>query len=404
MARRQRKQSRTGGSAGGVPHPQSSNSHLRQQPGFLSDASTGNFFSHGDVTYHHEDYENDLEETHSMLSRLLPYSQNESDVDQPTETKSHRSGCNPKNSHVLASGRANVAHNTSNITAKNPLFNDMELDEDNLYFSAIEDIHDLFHDAPLWKPKEEALPYGRERHPYVVRIRDAVMDVPSAVNSLSPETATSVGQDSHRADDPSVEGRAAKTKKAKKSTGFGARFKPGAVYYHAAAIEAAAHILVDKVVALHECGWSRPSLDPKQLNNTALYQPELSFDGRMDAIEKVLKENKGACKWVLDCDDLRVDMLVAGPSKYNQPHQRSKANSKLNGYRQLYLTTGRKKVKKSLPDRDFTEEVVERMSQESANGQTQSVSTGKKRKVDNAGTPDEDVTHGNSRPKRSKKL
>ncbi|KAF2496850.1 hypothetical protein BU16DRAFT_560159 [Lophium mytilinum] len=234
----------------------------------------------------------------------------------------------------------------------NELFKNLVKDEEGLYFGSAEDVFNAFADDPLWKPAKEELPYGEERLPYVMRIKDALLHLPAA------ESMTAVALDGTTGDTAAgslgtAVGRGMTTPKdAKNKCGRGgglARWTGG--YYQLQAIEAAAHLLVDRVVALHELGWSRPNLDPKQLDVKRLYQPELSFDERINSIERVLKSKKHTCKWVLDNDDLVLDKLVGGPEKYEE---RSNTNKVLNDSRQIVLKFGRKEVSKS-EDRSKTQ-------------------------------------------------
>ncbi|KAF2816710.1 uncharacterized protein BDZ99DRAFT_515288 [Mytilinidion resinicola] len=246
----------------------------------------------------------------------------------------------------------------------NDLFSNMVKDEDGLYFGSAEDVLDVFMSDPLWKPGHEELPYGDERRPYVIRIRNALLHLPASESMTATILDNATGNPISKSPHNAV-GKAMTTSKVPKETrgrgGGLARWKGG--YYQPQAIEAAAHLLIDRVVSIHEFGWMRPNLDPKQLDMETLYQPELSFDERINSIERVLKSKKHTCKWVLDNDDLMLDKLAGGPGKYEEASaalrftnligevtdrfQRSNTNKQLNDLRQIVMKAGREEASKS---------------------------------------------------------
>ncbi|KAF2496848.1 hypothetical protein BU16DRAFT_537983 [Lophium mytilinum] len=272
----------------------------------------------------------------------------------------------------LASGDDVVARPTlpaqgANAHGKNDLYRNISINHHGLYFTSAKESCDIFRRQPLWRPAKEDLPNGNDaRVPYVVRIRDAMMRLPTPKkiggtgDQMNSQTTVqfgdivqtgkkAVGQTNNNAHSEAKDGGAGQPgttstqrqanivpKRASQSTknqsgkeslklptrgptGGMARWGPNNRYYEPQAIEIAAHILVGKVIELHTNGWTRPNLDPKQLEMEKIYEPELSFETRIVALEEIFqvtKNHKAACKALLDMDDLYIDQVVAGPSKF----------------------------------------------------------------------------------------
>ncbi|KAF2496853.1 hypothetical protein BU16DRAFT_560161 [Lophium mytilinum] len=194
------------------------------------------------------------------------------------------------------------------MVIRNDVLKGRALNEEGMYFNSAEEGNALFRERPLWRPKEETLPSGTDRLRLVRALEDAMYNL----------------EDIH--DRP---------------TNRLARWRPDNAYYDPAAVELAAHRLLERIIKLHMEGWTRPVLDPTQEN---LFEPEpyLSFKERFEAIRQNLQHWKATAKMVLQGDDLKMDQFIAGP---NERAERSERYSQANLAKQIFIKEGRQAAK-----------------------------------------------------------
>ncbi|KAF2496854.1 hypothetical protein BU16DRAFT_537988 [Lophium mytilinum] len=188
----------------------------------------------------------------------------------------------PQQHHALLQAQASKrqAMNMYDVGPKgkvlDPWVGIIESKRNGLFFDSFAEADEFYTSSARWKPTllKKALTTA-ERHGLVVRLREAILNMNGIMDNVN------------KCLQPWLDGQ-----------------------YTAVAAEHLAHHIVEALVALHTVGYTAPVLDPKKLIETK-FQRELSFEQRLEKVEKLLSRHKFTCKALLDGGDFM--QILAGP-------------------------------------------------------------------------------------------